>query len=369
MNSLTPSDIVKQLRIYLPWYSSRFVNFLSIESAVTVLPNSIQVVFTNDHNLEIGDVVIAKNMRLLNEVTNAEVVDEIAQITLSSDPDTTLPKKIYDPKTINLTGFSDSEWNGEKTFVDMLNISQGNPILKFTPPPTPAIPSGLGYLAEERPTFRGLWLVQNIISDTELVMERLDIPSFQTADQVLDNLEIYKTSNIVVAPTLERAAEMYTAVSGQDKIWLYVIPDGRRTSRDPHALTDAVAELDDGDSNLISRLMSFSTVVFIDTSNNISAGAALDMVYGEIDDALSSTLFGFKKTSDNNLHAVPTEDNLALYNTSYYAHYYNWQVLQHRDSSDAFDDPQDFALDKLVYIQHPEDLDNPEVLKAEIKIR
>ena len=377
MISLTPSDIIKQLRVYLPWHSDKFASPLDVLSAKWESPNSMEITFDSVTFLSPGDAVVVKNMELHNNITATAIFDDHGQITLSADPDVTLPIKEDDPKTIKLGNFGipSGDWNGIKTLTNISGIGTPFPILTFLPTPiSPPIPpiGSLPYLIEERPTFKGIWKVTSVPEPEKIIVQRTETPDYLDNNAIISNLELYSSSRIVMAPSFERAKQLYTSQESENNVWLYLIPNGRRTSRDRNAQTDAIAEFGDGDQNVLFLMMSFSTVVFMDTAKEISAGAAMDFLYGEIYDALMKSLFGFRFKSETNYAnfvVVPEDDNIAEYNSNYIAYSYNWQTYQTVDFHSGFSDPQDFAADKLEYIQHPQDLDNPEILRTKIKTR
>lgn len=387
MTPLLPGEIVKQLRVYLPWHTDLFCNFLSTTSGSWVGTNSMQVEFGLEHNLSVGDIAVVKNMKLRNPITSATryfdrediffdsediFFDEDHGILLLDDPtDLTLSNDPSNPTIITLSGFQEPEWNGEKTLISIKILDSGQAEIKFLPRPSVESGSIAGAcLVEERPTFRGIWIATNIISPTEAILQREEMPNcFAAPGSAVTEIEMYNTSNIVVAPDIIRAEAMYTAQEAEDKIWLYVIPAGRRVSNDRHAMTDAIAELGGGDRNRLMTMLSFSLLVIIDTSGSIAAGAALDLLHGEIYSSIMASLFGFTNNACGSYKVVPDNDVIATYNSSYIAHAYTFEFAQYIDFRSGFHDSQDFAANKIEYIQHPGDIDNPETLKTTVNTR
>ena len=375
MTPLLISDIVKQLRVYMPWHTDIFTNFLTIDyftgpGPLFDAPDSVRVPFASPHGLSVGDVVIVKSMAMHTPISGASRDDDHGIIEISADP-TDLTYRSGDDTTIEIGGFDSAGWDGEKQLAGIYKTPTAT-VIRFLPRPetTPKLPIvGYAYLKENRPTFKGMWIVTDTPTSLEATIRREGMPTVNVSTAVT-GLQICSVSNVVAAPDIHRAIAMYTSVSQTDKSWLYVIPTGRRTSNDRLARTDAIAEFGSGDINRLYTLMSFAVVAIMDTSGNIAAGAAMDLLQGDVYSALNKSIFGFAKPScGTDFGIVPASDAIERYDTSYIVHSYHFEAAQTIDFTDGFSDPQDFAADQIEYIQHPGCIDNPETLKTTINTR
>lgn len=361
---ITPSDIVKHLRVYLPWHSQSFCDFFDVNYGNWDPPHSAIMTFNTAHGLALNDLVVVKKMRLKNPIVIAGRTDDYGYVDFFDYTDVTLPG------TITIIDAAAEEWNGEKTIVDVQRQETNRTRITFLPRPETDPEYPPGKLLEDRPTFRGLWTVTNVPEPTRVEIIRPEQPDYLRPNASVRDVEMYSAPRIVVAPDFERAIELYTAQASPDSIWAYVIPTGRRTSTDRTANTDALAEFGPDSLNRLYSLWTFSVVVVVDTTRSISAGAAMDLMHGDIYTALLASIFGFRQTTcGRSFGAVPTSDAILRYTTSYLAHSFDFEMTQVIDFTDGFNDPQDFAANQIEYIQHPGDIENPETLKSIIKTR
>lgn len=379
MTPLLISDIVKQLRVYMPWYTDLFTNFITVDYFTGPGPlvdggYTISVPTAEAHGLAVGDAVIVKEMTMHTPIFDASRDDDHGILQIKDDP-TDLVYRSGDETEIELGGFASGEWNGTKQLKGIYRTGKldKTTVVKFSPRPSvpPELPtSGDAYLAENRPAFRGVWTVTEVPTSKTVVIQRDCMPELGAQYAPVTGLRMCSVSNIVAAPDIYRAIEMYTAVQPAGKSWLYVVPTGRSTSNDRLAKTDAIAEFGPGDINRLYSMMSFAVIAVIDTSESISAGAAMDLLQGEVFVALLKSLFGYAKSDCGiDFKTVPVSDVIERYETSYMVHAYHFESTQTLDYTDGFSDPQDFAADQIEYIQHPGSIDNPETLKTTIATR
>jgi hypothetical protein len=378
MNPLLISDIVKQLRVYMPWYTDLFTDFISIDyftgpGPTVGVSNKINVPTAAPHGLAVGDVVIVKDMTLHTPISGASRDDDHGIIEVVADA-TDITYTPLENTAIELGGFVSAEWNGTKILQGIYMTDPGKiAMIKFSPRPSvpPELPVGTdAYIKETRPTFRGLWTVTDVPTSKDVVLQRDSMPELKAKDAAISGLQMCSVSNIVAAPDIYRAIEMYTAQAPAAKSWLYVVPTGRSTSNDRLAKTDAIAEFGPGDINRLYSMMTFAVIAIVDTSDSISAGVAMDLLQGEVFSALLKSLFGYAKSDCGiDFKTVPVSDTIERYETSYMVHSYRFESTQTLDYTDGFSDPQDFAADQIEYIQHPGSIDNPETLKTTISTR
>lgn len=370
--SLTPADIVRHLRTYLPRKTDLFSEYVDIspDAALWISPNKIKMPFADAINYEIGDVISVVSAAIRNQVIDVQLREDntIAKLTTVAVHDISEPIKSADPTTIELEDFEFSEWNGSQKILSVPSNTEVEII--FSESVTPLSPvSVYGHIIEHRPTLTGLWQV----------IEKETVPpsiTLETAyhfaypfDYAMTDFAAAAFDRIVMAVSIKRALEAYTSTT-QDANWLYVIPVTRESSRDRYANTDAIAEFTDQNLGRSMIMLDFTTLAVFNTSDTLVAEDASNIAYGELYDALIGTLFWLKHpVCSSNFVTVYDSDGMIEYNKSYYAHEYNWQFPFYITREAGFIDRKDFSAEKIIYDLRPFSLTNPDVLRAVVNLR
>jgi len=337
---ITPSDIVRQLKTYLPLFTDRFTELLTVSSAAVDASNIVTVT-TPTHGKIIGQSVIISAGTTRN-LLSASILAGTTHVTFTTkyDHDLITPSLPFDDQTLVLDGF-DSVWDDTFDIVDVPNRRNFTVILPDGEVAAPAVDE-TQYLIDTRTGLAGVQVIATVPSAGTFTINLSDAPALPPGP--IDGLEIVSGFRISAAADFKRAQAVYTEHASEDD-YLFVIMTDSDISKDRHTLNDGVAGMNRQDMNLIRMLRNFSTVVFMHTGADLSGANAQDAAYSTIYAALLSTLFGYEQPGQVIKYgAVPSGDGPAEYNTAYYAHTYDWQIPGSITYEDGFLQQPDVAF-------------------------
>jgi len=319
---ITPSEIVRQLKTYLPIFTDRFTAVLTVTSAAVDASNIVTVTAAR-HGKTAGQSVIISGGTTRNVLSQAEVEtgNESVRFFTEYDHDLIRPSKPLDDQTLILVQ-DGSVWDGEHQIIDVPN--RRTFVLNYPDGETdPPELEGM-YLIDTRTGLAGVQTLATVPSINTFTINLSGAPPLPPGP--IDNLAVISGFRIAAAADFKRAQAVYTK-QDSDEDYLFVIMTDGDVSKDRHTLNDGVAGMNRQDMNLLRMLRNFSTVVFIQTGDDLSGANAQDLAYSEIYAALLHTLFGFEQSGQAIKYgAVPSGDGPAEYNTAYYAHVYDWQL-------------------------------------------
>lgn len=319
--SLTPTDIVKHLKEYLPRYTNAFTEQLTVTGAIMGANNELTIT-SIAHGKAPGTNIVITAGTTRNTLTAAVLeVDDTVTFTTVADHDLTRPILIDDTKTLTLAGFG-SVWDGEHDIIDVQNRRNFNVNLPTGETLAPAL-DGNQYLIED--LARGVFPIDTVPTADTFTIDMSAYPSMPA--NTIDNISVLSGFRIASAANFKRAQEAYSK-QGADEPYLFVIMTDTDVSKDRHTLNDGVAGLTAQDQRLLRLLQNFSTSVFIPTTEDLSGAYAQDTAYGEINMALITVLFGAPFYTDSAIKylTVPVGHGPGEYNTAYYVHVWDWQA-------------------------------------------
>lgn len=367
---LLPSDIKRQLDIFLPRHTDLFSTSKTVTSAESISTDTIRVETSEDHGLVVTDLINVTDGRLQNTLTAVEYNSDstLATFTTESDHDFTTPRYENDPSTVEFFGFIFGFWN---TVHDISDIPSRTQITVPVPSgaSTPPTLTGTEVVYEDRPSApNGLWPVTAVNSTTEFEFTVAGVPALPL-NQLTDlSYTALRDVSVAVCANFERAVQIYTAQTGT-KHKLFVIFNDLEISKDRHMLNDLLLVPNAGDNAQLLTAQNFSTTVFFDISDKLSGADAQELAYGDVFNALMSSLYTYRK--DNYLSkfgAISTGHGPGINTSSSYAHVFDWQFPLLVDRRIGFSDPRDVAMRNMQQNWHPFDLDNPDTLDAEINL-
>lgn len=322
---IVPSQIINHLKLYLPRFTDLFTEYMVVESAISSFQKEIFVTVTN-HGLNTGDKVIITNGTVVNTLDLAVKNNGTVTFTCRDEHDFIKPKFINDDKYLTLAGFSgsDSVWNGQHEIIDIPNRTKFTINLPTGVTTAPSLTFDQ-YLIEDRVLgVKGLYEITK--SNDNLFKYRLgDVPEIPLG--VIQNMEIVKGFRITGASDFERAKESYTKY-GNNKLWLFLIMDSVDPSKDRYTADDSLLDATNQDFNLLRLIQNFGTWVFFPTKNDRFGVNAQELAYGEVFNALVSTLYAFRLENENNVipyKIVSAGHSPGVYNTAFYTHIFDWQ--------------------------------------------
>lgn len=316
---ITPSDIVKHLKTYLPLFTSLFTEALTVSSA-TISAGNVLTVNSTGHGRSPGQNIVITGGTVRNPLNTSALIGSTVQFTTDYDHDLIRPSLPNDDQTLSLGGFG-NVWDGEHDIIDVpnrQNFTINLPTGEVAAPPV----DGSQYLIEALLT--GVYQVDTVPDADSFTVNLSDSPLIPLG--TVDNLTIMNGFRIAAAADFNRAKAAYSK-QGIDEPYLFVIMTDTDVSKDRHTMNDGVAGVTRQNEMLLRLLQSFSTSVFIPTTTDLSGADAQDLAYGELFTALISSLFGvgFEGSKIKYVN-VPSGMGPGEYNSAYYVHVYDWQL-------------------------------------------
>jgi hypothetical protein len=335
---ITPSDIVKHLKIYLPIFTDKFTKMLTV-SAASITAGNILNVTSTVHGKTAWQSVVISGGTVRNSLT-ASILDGSGGVTFTTgtDHDLIKPSKPLDDQTLTLAGFS-SVWDGEHDIIDVPNRRNFTVNLPTGETLAPAI-DGSQYLIESL-TF-GVQEIDTVPSINTFTIDLSSAPTLPIGP--IDDLSIISGFRIAAAADFNRAQAAYSKQTTGEP-YLFVIMTDTDVSKDRHTMNDGVAGMTRQDEMLLRLLQSFSTSVFIPTSKDLSGADAQDLAYGDLFRALLQALFGYEPEGSQIRYLnVPSGHGPGEYNSAYYVHVYDWQLPDVINYEDGFLQQPDVAF-------------------------
>ena len=324
---ITPSEITLHLKTYLPIFTDKFTDLMTVISA-SVDSSNILSVNVEAHGKNAGDQIALTAGTTRNILTVAALDGDTVQFTTTSDHDLTKPSLPLDDQTLTLVGFG-SVWDGEHDIIDVPNRRNFNIDLPSGETLAPTI-TGAEYLIES--ITANLYTIATVPDVDNFTIDLSSLPPLPVG--TVDGINIISGFRISAAADFKRAQAVYTE---QTKAYLFLIMTDTDVSKDRHTFNDGVASFTPQDLNKLIVLRNFSTVVFLPTGADLSGADAQDLAYGSISSSLLQALFSAPfSTGATKYVSVPSGDGPAEYNTAYYAHTYDWQIPDTITYEDGF---------------------------------
>lgn len=318
--SVTPTQIVQHLQTHLPLFTSAFTDFLTV-SAASVGAGNILTVTSAGHGKAPDQYVVISGGTTRNELTTATLIGDTVEFTTAFEHDLTEPQLAGDDQTLELGGFG-TVWDGTHDIFLVPNRQEFTIDLPAGEVAAPAL-DGNQYLIDALPS--GAYPIATTPDLDTFTIDLSESPELPQG--VVDGLEIIAGFRIAAAANFERAKAAYSKQPTGDP-YLFVIMTDTDVSKDRHTLNDGVAGLTAQDERLLRLLQSFSTTVFIPTTEDTAGAGAQNLAYGSIMTALLSALFCSAVESESIIKylTVPVGMGPGEYNSAYYVHVYDWQI-------------------------------------------
>lgn len=337
---IIPSDIVRHLKTYLPIFTDKFTDFLTIASA-SIGAGNILTVNSVAHGLSASKNIVISSGTVRNPLSASVLDEDNVRFTTKFNHDLIRPSLPGDDQTLILSGFG-NVWDGEHQIIDVQSRESFSIALPSGETTAPAVDE-TQYLIEDRSAgLKGVQEVDTVPTADSFTVNITGVPELPIGP--VDGLKIISGFRISAAADFNRAKAVYSKQPDGDA-YLFVIMTDHDISKDRHTLNDAVAGFTRQDTMLLRTLQNFSTTVFLPTTNDLSGVAAQDEAYRPLYIALLASLFGFQEEDEAIQYvAVPAGSGPAEYNTAYYAHVYDWQSPGSLTYEDSFDQWPDVAF-------------------------
>lgn len=327
-------DVVAQLQAELPKHDSRFSETVSLAS-LSAAGATVTAVTTSPHGKASGDAVTIAGSGVLNPITLSVSGTTVTGVT-SFDHDLTEfagSGEIPDHAKAIISGTNESEYNGTFEIKTVPNRRKFTYELSATPsgPPT-----GTSILEENRiDGFNGRFEITVSAADTFTYEVQVDPPG----DSVVSNALVSTRIRISTGVSAQRLFDAYTE-QGVSEFWAFVIPGDTDISNDRKMLNDSKLSWTTGTQDRRAKtIINFSVMVLFPATQEIAAMDSRDDAE-DVAVALYKSLGGFKPSNplseDGSFVITPTGHGFEAYVGAYYAHTYNWQLLEEITDADTF---------------------------------
>lgn len=257
------SDIVNQLRLVLPKYTSLFGDNLSVSSILA--SGGVATITTSvAHGLGSGTNIVLKDVESQTAINSVSQDGLIFTFTTTTDHDLTLnwPEHDY----ITLKDFTDGAWNG---YFKLTSVPNRRTFKVQSSNSLPTL-NGNEYLAEVRiDGVNGRYSI-SVIDPTTISISG----DFEDGDYQSGNIST--AQRIAGSVTELRAFEQYTE-KGLNDLWMFVIMGEASVSKDRSTYSDAVSTKPTGNDMRLRLIDGFSIFIIKNTSQDITANEAVDI--------------------------------------------------------------------------------------------
>ncbi len=325
------SDIVKQLQIVLPTQTGAFSTQIGI---VSIIPTGTTATVTSaaPHGLAINDIVNITGAVSPVAITSITRSETIATATTTTNHDITENDLTT---TVTLSGSNESEFNGTFPFLSAKNRKT----FQFTVSDSGATNATGSPLLEDPPSafgYNGLITVDAVPSTTTFEYE-LPIALTEPAEgSPLLRTEIRVTG----AVSLDRAIDMYTKQTSGEKAWAFAVLNDTVASKDRGSRNDAITSAAPGSDRRQQIFQTFSVYIFLPTPDELSARLVRDQMEDFMSHLFKSLLY-WKAPNDlsvnSGLGTTFVSHGFEQYNTAYYVHEFQFQLVSDITQADTLD--------------------------------
>jgi len=340
---LSPNDITLHLQDLLPLLTDLFHDELPVSNGV-VSGGILTITLPSGHGLVADDQIYINEALIKNQISSLIVNsdDTVSYITNSEHDLTaysTTGHKNKWPKGLSVTLDDDGTTTEVNLIPDSSGVPNNNEFVGLDGSPIYTI-DGNQYLLENRSIGVTGFKTITGVTATTLTIDLSDVPSVPDGPLVMDHI----LTNVRVAHVVDvnRAEEIYTTQS-TDKAWLFVIMTDREPSKD-RSNNDDFTSLPNSSQKLLNIRQDFSTLVILPTANKVGATDAKTTAYVDLFVILNKCLHGWKDTGYNG-------DGQGTYNTSYYAHVYEWEHRIQINFESGYINNKTVALRELDFTQ------------------
>jgi hypothetical protein len=344
---LTPTEIILRLQNCLPFLTDYFHDELPVTSG-SVINGILTITFPSAHGLTVGQQIFINNALIRNRLDTAELTaDSTVRFTTNAEHDLTAYTSSTTPGTYpaGLSVIVEYPITGQETLL-LDPTEAGVPgSYAFEAKEGTAVPTITGeeYLLEDRAIgVKGAQLIDTVPTTTTITIDLSNVPSVPNGDLVISN--IITRPRIAMVADQPRAEALYTKQNSNDA-YLFLILADRVPSKSRLNDDDLISLPGSGEKQLSIR-QPFSTLVILPTNNDLGAVEAKDFAYDDLFAILSTCLYGWRETGY-------AGDGQASYNTSYYAHIYDWETRALINYTDGYQNTETVALRDQGFTQTP----------------
>jgi len=319
----TPNNIYNHLLTWVPQVTDLFTDEVTPTSAQILAGSPQTLELTSPgHGLQAGAIIGIANTLIDNRIVSVSLVSGILQLTTSKPHDLTAGF------TATLLGFTDSQYNGE---FEVVNVPTSTTFeLDFETLP---VLSGNELLRENwsyglnRP-----FTIDSVTTNTiNILLEGL--PEFDELS--IPQIKYISNYRFGIVEDVKRLQEIYTKNLPND-LWLYLIMEDYVISKDRNLVSDLNRADTSQTQARIKASATFSIVVIIPTSNDLSASRAVQLAYDELYDLFLGYTSGASFTDGTSYTCSLITHGSIAYNRAYYGHAYTFEQPIEYDYQETF---------------------------------
>jgi hypothetical protein len=333
------APIIRQLANSLPRYTDKFTDAFDVTS-LTTSGTTATATTSTAHGFNTGDAVLIVGAIDLVNIASLTVANNIATAETSLDHGLSMAMNFKDFSrnlTVDTIGANEAQLNGEFKLLSVPNRKKFSFQVNTSDITATGTPQVYNY-SGQRLNGAHLITVTGPTTFTFTIEVGADITAIGTIKTHSTRMRLSASVN------LERAIESYTAQS-PDKYWMFLTYEPAFTSKDRNVLNDAPAQFVKGYENRQRIIDSFGVVVFVPTSNSISARFELDELM-DVRVALFKSIMNFKTPqqfdANSEFGITYSNESVAFYNTAFVAYQYIFSTTYDITYND-FVPPQDLV--------------------------
>lgn len=324
------SDAIIQLQAVLPTVTDDFSTQIALAS---VVPAGTTATATTviAHPFVVGNVVN------ISGTLSPVVIDSITRDETVATATTATPHDITEGfhDSVTISGANESEFNGTFPLVSSINRKT----FSFTVPDSGATVGTGSMLLEDPPSpfgYNGLITITAVPAANQFEYQ---LPVALTEPAVGSGV-VHSSIRVTGAVNIDRAVDMYTEQPDQDSMWAFVVLGDTITSKDRNTKNDAITSAAPGSDRRQQIYQTFSVYVFKPATGDLSGRDARDDMEDVMVSLFKSLLYWVPPaglSSDSGLGVVFVSGGFEQYNTAFYVHEFQFQLVTEITRNDTID--------------------------------
>lgn len=318
-------EIIQQLSRTLPFITDSFTDNISISSLVRSV-NTVTATSASAHGLSTGDYVFIKGAKNPVAITSAVRTGTSVLCTTATEHDLTIPFN-YE---VLISGFNEAEYNG--TF-ELVSVTDRNTFTYEVQSGLSNQPTGSGVLNEDL----SIAFLTDVNYGYNGYKEITKINDTQFSYSIANALNSPATGTILASinPRVSGAVTLDVAKASYEKqttgkLWAFVVLEDGVAGRDRRQDSDANYVGEKTNFYLQDYIQPFSIYVFTPCEDEYSARASRDLMV-DIRANLGKSLLSYKAytgfSKDKGYSITANGDNTSEYNSSYYIHRFQYEMM------------------------------------------
>jgi hypothetical protein len=351
------ADIITQLQSVLPKVTDLFSDTVSI-SSLTRSGTTVTAITSTAHGLTTGGGVTITGAETPLTISSLTFLDGVATATTDTAHDLTEGWENSTPSdspNVNISGATESEYNGENTLLSVPNRLN----FTYTVTGTPASPAtGLPVLLQNFSAGYNGRHVVTVVDATTFTYEITQTPNSPAQGTIEAHTQVRVSGGV----SIERSREAYTSKE-YNKLWAFVVLGDTTPSKNRHVESDATDTSGAGTEYRQRLITPFGIFVFVPAVSEIAGMNARDQME-DVRPFLYKSLLRLKLSSGlatpGQYGIVAEGDSFFDYNGAVYIHQFVFSAQSDITYGDTID-PADNVAFRDIELQYLDVLDTVEL--------